>query len=97
MRYLFYIVLLSSFSVSFSQSYLQTFSSWGGSVTNNGDNLQATLGEAIVFKTNTNFTQGFNQPNQTICLPVELTTDATSFNLCNNALDLVTSPEIGDI
>ena len=61
MKLLVLTSLLTLLHVSYSQQHLQVFSASGGTKTVNGANLQGTIGEPIVFETENNFTQGFNQ------------------------------------
>ena len=64
MKLLFSLLLFCNSLLCVSQSNpLQVFGASGRTVSNEGNYLQGTIGEAIIFTAGTtNFTQGFNQP-----------------------------------
>jgi hypothetical protein len=82
-----YIILLSISMLSFTaySQQLQVFSAGGGVTAGGGNNLQYTIGEAIIFPAGaTKFTQGFNQPSiDPICEDLaELINNTDKVSLC---------------
>ncbi|MCP4520166.1 MAG: hypothetical protein GY827_00450, partial [Cytophagales bacterium] len=63
MKKIIYLYLVFLCHLGLAQTgYLQVFSSGGKQVSANNIVLQGTIGEAIMYSTNTNYTQGFQQP-----------------------------------
>ena len=87
-RLFIFIVSCLAIIKPISGQQLDVFDSGGSNyIANNGNSFVGTIGETINFETNTNFTQGFNQPQneESNCnTPVELINSSTPIDLCSD-------------